>query len=305
MSDNEKGIQEIHEKCRNRTASVLTETEIWERVQSGLGSFDLDVAVFAFGASMHGVAGMMLVPVTGCGVFTRAESITLNKVPAHPGPAPNERLGVVDSQMFADQTVEGLPDGPVPPGAQVLLDVLDNRNIHVECCSTAGEIFHNSFRKDQIDFARMVSYNTFLPERLNLGPDGRPPAHLAMIRAGSTIFLNRAAGVVIGSGTRSRPGKASLSLSADMFQMDPRSIERGERGVLMSVAIPIPVLDDAVRQSVCRSAAGLSREDADRLRPLDREMAEHVKGLVAQGECLLAASSLPIPGFEEPELRFP
>jgi len=306
MSGSARTMQELQARCRDRTAAVLTETEIWERLRSGRDAFDLDVAVFAFGASMRGCAGMILVPVAGRGVFTRAESITLNAVPAHPGPAPNERLGVVDAQIFSDQTADWLQDGPVAPGAQVLLDVLDNRKIQVECQSIDGGVFHNAFRMDEVEFARMVTYNTFLPARLHLTRDGRPPAHLAMLRTGSTIFLNGASGVVIGDGTRSAPGKASLSLSADMLQMAPQSIERRADDVTMSVVVPIPVLDDAVRQSVCACLADLSPVELDRtVRPLDREMARRVKDVLEQGQCLLTSSTLPIPGFVTGEARFP
>lgn len=299
MNGKDKSIQEINARCRAGAAVVLTETEIWERARSGAVP-DIDVAVFAFGASIRGSSAMLLVPVTGKGVFTRAESLSLNGVPTHPGPAPNERLGVVDAQLFADQTVEGAPETPIPPGARVLLEVLENRKIEVDCQSVAGGWYHNAFRMSELEFARMVCYNTFLPARLNGTPDRQPPVHLALLRIGSTVFLNRAPGIVIGTGTRSVPGRASLSLSADMLQMDPTCIERNG-DVLLSLAIPLPVVNDAVRDSICRGLAGLSpREMESAVRPLDRETAAYVQQMIREGTCLPTESSLPIAEFLEP-----
>jgi uncharacterized protein (DUF39 family) len=300
MNCDTKSMQQINAQCRNRTASVVTETELWERVRSGAGAdaLDMDVVVFAFSASMHGCSAMLLVPVAGKGVFTRAESILLNGVPAYPGPAPNERLGVVDSQMFADQNVEDVPEGAMSPGARVLLDVLDNKTIQVECVSVEGGSYRNAFRRDELEYARMVSYDTSLPPWLNIAPDGRPQEHLAMVRAGGTVFLNRAPGVVIGSGTRSAPGKASLSLSADMLQMDPECVGRDGEGV-MSIVVPIPVVNGAVKQSILNSLAEVSESRlAQWVQPKDRVMGSHVKGLIMKGECIVTNSSLPIHGFE-------
>jgi len=291
-------IQEINERCRAGKALVMTEHELWRRLRSGEPQPHPDVVVFAFSASMRGAAAMILVPVTGPGVFTRAETITLGGVPAYPGPAPNERLGVVDAQLFADEALKDDAPGVAPAGARVLLDVLANREVPVECLSIEGDTYHSTFRREQIDFARLVTYNTFLPARLNRPSAGRPPAHLDTIRVGGTIFLNRAQGIVIGDGTRNMPGRASLSLSADMLRMDAGCVRLAAGEALQSVAIPVPVTDDAVLADICRCLAEIPEGQADVILPAsDRETAEYVRGRIAAGECVLTSSPQHLGGF--------
>jgi uncharacterized protein (DUF39 family) len=298
MSGNPRSIQEIKERCRRHEAVVLSEAELWERLQGGAAPQRPDIVVFAFGASMRGTSAMLLVPVAGKGVFTRAETITLGGVPAYPGPAPNERLGVVDAQLFADQSGES--DGPedMPAGTRVLIDMLGNRDIPVVCHSAEGDEYRNAFTLDGIEFARMVTYNTFLPARLNTAPDAQPPAHLGMIRVGSTIFLNRAPGIVIGAGTRNAPGKASLSLSADMFDMDPASIRKQGSEALHSVAIPVPIVNDAVFADVKKVLGAIPADRAmDMLPAADREAAAFVRDRILAGDAVLTGSTLPVNGF--------
>jgi uncharacterized protein (DUF39 family) len=298
MGNTETSIKETGAAGRDKPAVVRTETEIWERLRAGATpeSLDMDVAVFAFGAPMRGASAMILAPVAGRGGFTRAEAIFFNGVPAYPGPAPNERLGVVDALLFADQTVDGRPEEATPPGARVLLDILENKDIQVRCESVEGGVYNNTFKREQLEYARMVTYNTFLPPRLNIAPDGRPDEHLGAIRVGGTIFLNRAPGIVVGNGTRSGPGKASLSLSADMLDMDPACLSQ-EGDVLMAVAVPVPVTSPAVKAGICRRLKELSPEEfAGQVRPVDQEMAEYVKDLVVKG-LRLTDSALAIPEF--------
>lgn len=291
--DSAQSVWEINGKILERRAVVLTEAEIKEALRAGAdpAALPLDVAVVAFGAGFRGSAAMLLVPVAGRGVFTRAEKITLNGVPAYPGPAPNERLGVVDALVFADQTLEGQAAGTFP-GEKLLLDFLSDMEIQAECRSAEGGLYRNAFTRAQLEFARFVSYNTFLPDRLQAPEDCT--AALAMLRPGSKVLLNRSPGIIVGSGTRSRPGRMSLSLSADMLEMDRRCLDRdGE--VALSVVIPIPVVDAEVKRCLC---AALDRLPARLIPALDQEMAAYLKGLILDGSFNLTESSLPLRGFE-------
>ena len=70
------------------------------------------------------------------------------------------------------------------------------------------------------------------------------------MRVGSKVLLNKAPGVIVGSGTRSKPEKANLSIVADMFEMDPEFIGGFKTSygpeITNSVAIPIPLLDPEI-----------------------------------------------------------
>ncbi|MCE5335340.1 MAG: hypothetical protein LLG06_12225, partial [Desulfobacteraceae bacterium] len=208
MKGKPQTIWEINEKVRKGDASVMTEMEVAGLLRDEVkpASIDVDVVTFAFSSSIRGCSAMLLVPVAGRGVFTRARKIWLNGVPGYPGPAPNERLGVVDTQIFSDQTVSG-QSGAIPAGTQLLIDVLEDREIQAECLSEEGDTYHSKFRREELEFARMVTYNTFLPPRLNFEPKQLGKACSSPICVGNKILLNRSTGIVIGSGTMSREGR--------------------------------------------------------------------------------------------------
>jgi uncharacterized protein (DUF39 family) len=91
-------IQEINERLKKGKAVIMTSWEFKKEVQQGhrFPVGEVDVVTCATRSIMSGTAAMFVVPVSGPGVFARAENIWLNGVPGKPGPAPNERLGVVD-----------------------------------------------------------------------------------------------------------------------------------------------------------------------------------------------------------------
>ena len=123
MSDR-KSIEEINERLAAGKANVCTEVELWQQLKEGAepSSIDLEVLITAFSSSIRGSAAMVLIPVAERGVFTRARKIWLNGVQGHPGPAPNERLGVVDTLVFADQKIEGESD-TLPAGTRLMIDL--------------------------------------------------------------------------------------------------------------------------------------------------------------------------------------
>lgn len=150
MDDRGKEVSAINRKIAAGEAVVLTERELRTAAgNGGSGMPEADVVVVACRADISGTSAMMVVPVAERGVFTRARKIWLNGVPGFPGPAPNERLGVVDTLVFADQQGK---DGNYH-GADLLADVIGGKEIAVECLSVEGNTYHGSFTMDRIQFA--------------------------------------------------------------------------------------------------------------------------------------------------------
>ncbi|MCE5335720.1 MAG: hypothetical protein LLG06_14150, partial [Desulfobacteraceae bacterium] len=87
----------------------------------------------------------------------------------------------------------------------------------------------------------------------------------------------------------------SLSLSADMFNMDAACLGR-EPEVTISVAIPVPVTETGLKRAICASlaAAGPESPDAEPCAMKDRESASCLKGLVLEGKFKITDSSFPI-----------
>ena len=201
----------VNARIAGGTAEVLTLEQICARARAGLRS-DADLVTLAFPVPISGSAAVFVFPIAGRGVFTRAEHISVNGIPGHPGPAPNERLGVVDTLIFAD---ERRPDDSGYDGASLFLDLLQGTDVEAVCESVEGTTHRNAFALSAVEFARFYVYNASLPAgAANIG-------HLrSVLVPGTRIVLNGSQGIVVGAGTRDRPDAMALSIAADMHDMD-------------------------------------------------------------------------------------
>lgn len=277
MTGKHRQLSSINRKIATSDAVVLTERELRTVVADGGSAMpDVDVVVVAVRADISGTAAMMVVPVTERGVFTRARKIWLNGVPGFPGPAPNERLGVVDTLVFADQQGRNANYH----GTDLLIDVIEGKQIAVECVSAEGDTYHGAFTRDVLQFARMYVYNSFLP-----GPGAE--AVLSAIGVGSRILLNGAQGIVIGRGTRSSTRTKSLSLSAEMYDMTPPLVNTTDGGVRAwnTIALAIPVVSRAVLHDL------LGRSQDHEGDP-EADAAARLKGLIERREFLLTSTDM-------------
>lgn len=275
-------IREINERLKKGEAVVMTSSDFKEEVRRGhrFTVSEVDVVTCATRSVMSGTAAMFVVPVAGPGVFARAEKIWLNGVPGMPGPAPNERLGVVDVLIHGTAPSKYDPMGY--GGGHLFRDMLEGKEIHAEVESVDGRFFESHFTLRDLDFARFYTFRNsfrnysafanikdmdsyrgnprsifaprFIPRGMGItfsGNGGLNPLEndreFRTMRVGSKVLLNKAPGVLVGSGTRSKPEKANLSIVADMFEMDPEFIGGFKTSygpeITNSVAIPIPLLD--------------------------------------------------------------
>ena len=289
MAEKERTISEINERLKRGDAVVLTAKEFKDEVRKGtkfkLG--DVDVVTTASRGVMSGTSAMLSVPVSKRGVFNQARMLWLNGVPGIPGPAPNERLGVVDTLVHG--TAESTYDPRNYGGGHLFRDMIEGREIYVECESDDGRYFESHFKLDQLEFARMYSFRnafqnypsfsnlknlpsyrdnpksifTYRPMPVNSGinmtgagelnPLENDPL-LRMIRIGTKILVNKAPGVIIGCGTRSELGHGALSIAADMLKMDAEFMGGfrtfGAIEIVNSLAVPIPGLDEEVIDTI-------------------------------------------------------
>lgn len=272
-------LAEINRKLAQGKAVILTAMEFKDEIRGGqrFRPGDVDVVTTATRGIMSGTAAMFVVPVAGRGEFTKAKEIYLNGVPGTPGPAPNERLGVVDTFVYG--TAHSKDDPHRYGGGHLFRDLVAGQPIEVECLSEEGKTFEKTITLKDLEFARMYgfrnafeNYNAFSnlknkKDQLEtifhfrpmirekgltvsgcgeLNPIQNDP-QLKSIGAGSKILVNKAFGVVVGFGTRSSKKKRNLSFSADMFDMDPEFMGGFKTNAgpecIVSVAVPIPILD--------------------------------------------------------------
>lgn len=296
MVDQDKSITYINEKIKDGTAVVLTDREFVQEIQEGveLNLSDIDVVTTAFCAETSGTAAMIGVPVAERGAFTRAKKLWLNGVLGYPGPAPNERLGLVEGLFFSTQ-ISNNRKGKYS-GAKLIRDVIRREEIQVECLSVEGDTYRTTFTLDQADFARMYVYNCFFRKLCSKTRAPLRDSHLRTIKSGNRILLNKAEGIVIGCGTRSTEEKRSLSLAADMFGMDPGVINESgsDMGTVLlnSVGLAIPVLTEEILGDLKECLKKDNSPGFEDGSNGERETAEYLKHLMEKGGVLLTSSDM-------------
>ncbi|RLG28694.1 methanogenesis marker 16 metalloprotein [Methanosarcinales archaeon] len=289
-----KTIAEINQKIKDGDVTVLTAKELCDAVRSGksVSVEDVDVVTTATRGIMSGTLAILSFPVADPGVFSRAEQVFLNGVPANAGPCPNEHLGIIDL------VVHGTAERDARYGGGHLFhDLISGAEIEVavkasgtgdetgkKSGSMTGAEITTTVDIDDIPFARMLTtrsayrnYNAFinpgdaLPTIFSVadfkgncsevvfggcGEINPLEKDAGTIGVGTRILLNGAVGYVIGEGTRSTRERRNLSLFADMHEMDSSCISgfatSAGPDLINSIAVPIPVLDEDVLSRASR-----------------------------------------------------
>ncbi len=255
-----KTIAEINRKIKDGDVTVLTAKELCDAVRSGksVSVEDVDVVTTATRGIMSGTLAILSFPVADPGVFSRAEQVFLNGVPANAGPCPNEHLGIIDLVVHGTAERDARYGGghlfhDLISGAGIEVAVkasgtgTDNETGAGTGTETGAEIT-TTIDIDDIPFARMLTtrsayrnYNAFVnpgdalstifsvadfkgncSEAVFGGCGEINPLEkdAGTIGVGTRILLNGAVGYVIGEGTRSTSVRRNLSLFADMHEMD-------------------------------------------------------------------------------------
>ncbi len=275
-----KRFEEINEKLRRGEAVVMTASEFkrYVRERGAISLKDVDVVTAATSSVMSGVSAVFQIPVTEKGRFTRAVKAYINGVPAFPGPAPNERLGLIDVVVYG--TSVSIND-PEYNGGFLFRDLVEGREVEVVVKTREGFTVSRSLSMHDFTFARMYTfrscyrnYGAFVnpgKEELEtifavtpmkggmqeatfagcgeLNPLANDP-ELSVIGVGTRVLVNAASGIIIGCGTRSTREHPNLSVAADMWEMKAEYLggfrTSAEPDAYISIAIPIPIVSEEV-----------------------------------------------------------
>ena len=275
-----KTIEEINRKIKDHSAIVLTAKELCDLVRSGesISVGDVDVVTTATRGVMSGTLAILSIPIADPGVFSRAEQVSLNGVPAHVGPCPNEHLGIVDLIIHGTAQRDGRYGG-----GHLFHDLIRGAEIDVSVKTPEKEIIR-TLSIDSIPYARMLTtrsayrnYSAFVnpgkqaPSIFSVADFGGGCREAVFggcgelnplekdhgtIGTGTRVLMNGATGYVIGEGTRSTPDRRNLSLTADMHRMDGSYIggfaTSAGTDVINSIAVPIPILDAKILSAASR-----------------------------------------------------
>lgn len=198
-----------------------------------------DVLVIAASAPASDTGCLFLIPVADRGVFTRAGVLTLNDVPGFIGPAPNERLGVIDVLFTSDMVSE--KDSSYD-GLRLFTDILEDKPLSVYCESLEKTEYYAAAQLSKMQFARMTVYDAAIDKELLRLAGGN-----AMF-AGARLQLNGADAIVAGAGCRSTENNPTLAVIADLFPMKRALILTDGNDIMarhnMAFAIPIASATD-------------------------------------------------------------
>ncbi|HOB60251.1 MAG TPA: methanogenesis marker 16 metalloprotein [Methanoregulaceae archaeon] len=289
-----KSIDEINHKISLGEAAVLTAAELKRQVADGehLTVSDVDVVTTATFGIMSGTLALLHIPVSDPGTFHHAEKAWLNGVPAIPGPCPNERLGLVDLVVFGTSQANQSYGG-----GHLFRDLVEGKEVEV-IVETSGRQISRNVTLAEVGLARIVTtrsaYKNYLAlvnrnqgaERtifsvkgisgpcrevsvsgcgdinpLQNDPQGR------VIGVGSRVLLNGGTGYIMGPGTRSTQEHPNIAACADMKRMVPEMmggfVTSDGPECITSLGAAIPVLDDAILDSILVTNAGIPLPIAD------------------------------------------
>lgn len=272
-----KSIEHINTKIFAGTAVVWTASEFKKHIRAGdtITPEDVDVVTCGTFGIMSGTAAVLAFQAAPAGSFTRARHMTLNGVPAHIGPCPNESNGHVDAMVYGTAQSDLSGYG----GGHLFADLVAGKSVEAVIETDTGTITRQITLAEMSSAKMIVTRGAFKNYQafVNLGGDAittifsvlpmqgnmreatfsgcgeinplENDPDLRYHTPGTAALVNGAPGVILGTGTRTSAAKPNLSLAADMRQMNP-NLMGGFKMVsgcecLTSVATAIPVTDSA------------------------------------------------------------
>ena len=169
----------------------------------------------------------------------------------------------------------------------------------MECQSIEGGKYYNKFTLSSLQFARMYVYNFFLPsiQDVKSNEQKKLAETIKTLRRGSRMLLNKAQGIIAGSGTRCTASAKALSITADLFEMDPQCMTKsnGENGIGMSnsVALAIPIVNEKIAEEIVTWIKFETHCKKNRkLNECKAGMADYLKQLIETKEFLFTESDM-------------
>ena len=97
-----RSLSEIKNKIKNNSAIILTAQDLIDRVNDGekIKFEDVDVVTTATKGLMRGIMGIFSFRLSPPKTLRKFNEVSINGIPAFPGPCPNEYLGIVDLIIY-------------------------------------------------------------------------------------------------------------------------------------------------------------------------------------------------------------
>ena len=244
-------LSNIRKKIENHSAVILTVQELIDRLSNGekIKFEDVDVVTTATKALMSGITGIFSFRLSPPKTLRKFTEVTLNGVPAFPGPCPNEYLGIVDLIIYGTSQSQTIDDYC---GGSLFREIVEGKQIEIIAKSAEGETIKKEMSLDEMQFAKILgtrqaikNYNAmincenykvntifsclpFSPDMAEitfsgcgaLNPFQNDP-EFESFGVGSPVLVNGVIGHLIGPGTRNYSEKPNMMTLAPFEGMKP------------------------------------------------------------------------------------
>ena len=284
---NKRKLSEIRNKISSGTANVITVQEFITQINNGehITFEDVDVITTATKGLMSGIMGVFSFRLSPPKKFRKFTEISINGIPAFPGPCPNEYLGIADLIVYGtaqSQTREQYC------GGSLFRELVEGKPVEILAKSSEGEKVEKVLTLTDMQYAKLMgtrqaikNYNAMLncesypvdtifsclpfePNKSELTFSGcgalnpfQNDPEFQSIGVGTPLLVNGAIGYLMGPGTRNYVEKPNMMTIAPMIQMSPEYMGAFKTSYglepICSIAVPIPILSERVFNNIVKS----------------------------------------------------
>ncbi|MHA2288778.1 MAG: methanogenesis marker 16 metalloprotein [Promethearchaeota archaeon] len=284
---NKRKLSEIRSKIRKGTVNVVTIQEFITRISDGeyVKFEDVDVITTATKGLMSGILGLFSFRLSPPKTLRKFTEISINGIPAFPGPCPNEYLGIADLIVYGTAQSKSINNYC---GGSLFRDLVEGKYIEVLAKSSEGEKIEKELGLEDMQYAKLMgtrqaikNYNAMLncesypvdtifsclpfePNKSELTFSGcgalnpfQNDPEFQSFGVGSPLLVNGAIGYLMGPGTRNYIEKPNMMTIAPMNQMSPEFMGAFKTSYglepICSIAVPIPILSERVFKNIVKS----------------------------------------------------
>jgi len=280
-------FSDITKKINTGTANILTVQEFINRLDNGehIKFEEVDVITTATKGLMSGIMGVFSFRLVAPKTLRKFTEISINGIPAFPGPCPNEYLGIVDLIVYG--TAQSKKRDSYC-GGSLFRELVEGKAVEIVAKSSEGEKVEKEMTLEEMQYAKLLgtrqaikNYNAMLncesykvdtifsclPFEANkteitfsgcgaLNPFQNDPKFQSF-GVGSPLLVNGSMGYLIGPGTRNYVAKPNMMTIAPMIQMKPEYMGAFKTSYglepICSIALPIPILNEEIFDNVIKS----------------------------------------------------
>ena len=135
---NKRKLSEIRKKISSGTANVITVQEFITRIDGGehVKFEDVDVITTATKGLMSGILGLFSFRLSPPKTLRKFTEISINGIPAFPGPCPNEYLGIADLIIYGTAQSKSRTNYC---GGSLFRELVEGKPVEVLAKSSEGE----------------------------------------------------------------------------------------------------------------------------------------------------------------------